>query len=248
MKNIFCLLYLLVTCSYAIAQDTDEYKKVSEKSWEYHYSRLVTSEPPYNLEKIKGLIKKVSHVEKDDGYTEELVNNIYFGLSLREKFTYHMVHPESYSQNCDGFPAVPDEEKKIFGELPEVYGEYGWSDRQLKFFTANRDSVLAYIKFYVTKEKHIALNYKQVIADVNGKELIPLLVSTYNIEKKDHDILTVLMLLMRDNEYPPFMVSLSFKKLYADKESSYQSFLNFNSANEELIIKRATDFYNGLHK
>ena len=75
-----------------------------------------------------------------------------------------------------------------------------------------------------------------------AKEMIPLLIKTYNINKKDHDILTVLMLLMKESEYPEFVNSSSFKKLYADETSSYQAFLSFNSENEELIIKRASDF------
>ena len=78
--------------------------------------------------------------------------------------------------------------------------------------------------------------------------MIPFLISTYNVNKKDHDILTVLMLLMLNNEYKEFMNSLSYKKLYGDKAGSYNAFLNFNVPNEELIIKRATDFYNGLPK
>jgi hypothetical protein len=36
--------------------------------------------------------------------------------------------------------------------------------------------------------------------------------------------------------------------LYANKESYYEGALVFNQANEELIIQRATDLYNGLAK
>jgi hypothetical protein len=52
------------------------------------------------------------------------------------------------------------------------------------------------------------------------------------------------MLLMKDNQYPPFLASVSYKKLYGD-ENNYQAFLQFNPANEELIIKRATEYFNG---
>jgi hypothetical protein len=108
---------------------------------------------------------------------------------------------------------------------------------------------MQWIQACVTKDRRIGLNYKQVLVDINAKEMIPFLISTYNISKKDHDILTVLMLLMKNNEYQPFMVSTSNKKLYgSDEYSSYKAFLVFNTANEELIIKRATDFYNGLAK
>jgi hypothetical protein len=60
-------------------------------------------------------------------------------------------------------------------------------------------------------------------------------------------MLTVLMNLMKDNEYEPFLLSGSYKKLYAE-ETSYQSYLTDSKANEDLIIKRATDFYNADKK
>ncbi len=52
---------------------------------------------------------------------------------------------------------------------------------------------------------------------------------------------------MKDNEYEPFLLSGSYKKLYAE-DTSYQNYLNYSKANEELIIKRATDFYNADKK
>ena len=79
---------------------------------------------------------------------------------------------------------------------------------------------------------------------MNAREMIPFLIKTYNADKKDHDILTVFMLLMKNNSYKPFMASQSFKKLYGE-EASYQAYLDFNKANEELILKRALDFYHG---
>ena len=86
--------------------------------------------------------------------------------------------------------------------------------------------------------------------------MIPLLRTIYQeATKKDHDILTIFMLLMHDNKYPPFMGSVSNRKLYGPTDPSapsadpyYGSFLDFNTANEALIIQRATDFYNGLHQ
>ena len=78
--------------------------------------------------------------------------------------------------------------------------------------------------------------------------MIPLLISTYNLQKKDHDILTVLVLLMKNNYYPPFIKSISYDKMYAGKDVYYHGSIVFNSANEALVIQRATDFYNGLPK
>jgi hypothetical protein len=160
-----------------------------------------------------------------------------------------MIHGESFSQNCDVQMPVQDEHKKIFGFLPDLFGENNWSEKQRKFFITNRDSVMSLIKEQVSKDKRIGVNYKQVLVDINAVETIPFLISTYNISKKDHDILTVLILLMKNNDYQPFMESASNKKLFgSDGYAVYDAFLNFNVPNEELIIKRATDFYNGQAK
>jgi hypothetical protein len=100
----------------------------------------------------------------------------------------------------------------------------------------------------ISKTNRVGVNYKHVIIDLNAKEMIPFLVDTYNKTKKDHDILTLLMLLMKNNEFAPFLTSTSYKKLYANEDASYGAYLTYSKANEDLIIKRATEFYNGITK
>jgi hypothetical protein len=56
-----------------------------------------------------------------------------------------------------------------------------------------------------------------------------------------------LMNLMKDGNYDPFLKSASYRKLYCEI-CNYNTYLNYNQANEDLIIKRATEFYNGLPK
>ncbi|PSL48002.1 hypothetical protein CLV51_102862 [Chitinophaga niastensis] len=245
MKKTVVFLALLATYCTCSAQESDEWKEPGKESQAYHTYREKITRPPYNLQKINTLIEQI---KSDDNENAVLNQKIYLSLSLREKFTYHVIHPESYSQNCDAMPPIPDEDKKIFAQLPDAFGEYSWSERQVKFFSANHDSVVAYISASIGRTNRIGVNFKKVITDINATEMIPLLISTYNTDHKDHDILTVLMLLMKNNEYAPFLVSPSYKKLFANQETSYQAFLNFNTPNEELIINRATSFYNGLPK
>jgi hypothetical protein len=251
MKKLYPFLLFLAAYYSSYAQDNEEWKAPGKESQAYHQYRKKITVPPYGLEKINALIphiKSKSIESDDDEALYALDQKNYLPLSLPEKFTYHMIHPETYSQNCDVSLPVPDEEKKLFAELPEIFGEYSWSERQVKFFRANRDSVMQLMRESIERSHRVGTNYKKVIVLINGKEMIPFLIDTYNRDKKDHDILTVLMLLMRDNSYEPFTGSLSYKKLYADKESTWKTYINFNTANEELIIKRATDFYNGLPK
>jgi len=246
MKKSMLTLAAFVLCMAAFSQTDDEPKKPSKASWAYESYRNKRTRPPYGLEKVLNLIKTAPSVD-DEGSTV-LPSKIYASLTLREKFTYNMVHGESYSQNCDGGIATVDEEKKIWALLPDPLGEEHWSGRQTDFFNQNHDTVVALMTESIERSHRVGVNYKNVIVEINATEMIPLLISTYNTDKKDHDILTLLMLLMLNNKYPPFMSSVSYTKLYANKESRWESYLSFNAANEALIIQRATDFYNGLPK
>jgi hypothetical protein len=205
--------------------------------------------PPYGLDRVTTLICKIESVDDTlavSGSTEALSDSSYSSLSFDEKFTYHMIHQETYSQNCEALPERLDEDNRIYGELPDYFGEYSWSRRQLDFFRDNRDSVEELMKSLIEKNGHVGGNFLEVIAGINGKEMIPFLVDAYRKGIKDHYILTTLMLLMEKNNYPEFMKSISYQKLYNLPSDSYSAYLTYNKANEDLIISRANNFYNGL--
>jgi len=206
---------------------------------------------PYGLDTVKSLMKKVKFEEDSsggDGGTEALDDKTYASLSFEQKFTYHMIHPESFSQNCDILPERKDEANRIYGHLPDIFGEYEWSERQLNFFKNNRLAVEKLMKPIIQKGNTIGANYEEAIVEMNAKEMIPFLIDYYNRQKKDHYILTVLMLLMKNNQYPEFMNSTSYTKLYGSEDGEYSAYLVYNKANEDLIFKRAMNFYNGLSK
>jgi len=206
--------------------------------------------PPYGFDKVKELITQIKW--QDDSLDEMrgtivLNGKDYASLSFGEKFTYHMIHPESYSQNCNAMPERMDLDKRIYGQLHDLFGEFHWSERQLSFFKDNRDTVLQLIKTLIEENHKVGENFMEVIDEMNAKELIPSIIDCYNKqENKDHYILTLLLLLMKQNEYPEFMNSISYKKLYTLKEDTYTAYLVYNQANEDLIIKRAMNFYNSL--
>lgn len=243
MKKYYFFFLTLVLFFSSSAQDDTTWKEPSKESQAYHDSRVKITVPPYSLQKVKTLAAKI---KRDDNEKEILDPKAYQSLSIREKFTYHMIHPESYNQICDAMPPFQDEQKKIFAQLPDAFDEYGWSERQIKFFKDNKDSVMKFMKESISRTKRVGVNFKNAMVEMNAREMVPFLVSTYTISKKDHDILTVLMLLMKNDKYAAFLNSASYKKLYGDEDASYKSYLNFNTANEQLILKRATEFYNGL--
>ncbi|NML41304.1 hypothetical protein HHL17_29190 [Chitinophaga sp. G-6-1-13] len=235
----------ILGCLRLSAQDGGpEWKNASKSSEAYAAYRGKLTVPPYGLAKVKALIDKTPYAEDD---SSPLSNKDYMGLSLREKFTYHMIHAEISAQNCDVRPPIQDEEKKIFGQMADGFNESVWSDRQSKFMISNRDSVMALIKESTDRSKRMGANYKMAIVEINGREMIPYIIEVYNRDQKDRDLLTLLMLLMKNNEYKPFMASQSFRKLYGEN-ADYQSYIDFNKGNEDLIIKRATDYYNTIGK
>ncbi|OQP57129.1 hypothetical protein A3860_11235 [Niastella vici] len=204
-------------------------------------------EPPYGLDRLKALIAKMESESTDKFIVAtQLDAKVYDSLSFNEKFTYHMIHPESYSQNCSILPTRTDEANRIYGQLPHIFGEFSWSSRQYNFFKDNRDSVQQLIKSVIEKNRAVGENFKKAIVIMNSQELIPLLIGIYNKEKKDHYILTALMLLMKENNYPEFMKSAFYRTLYDLKTGRYSAHLTYNNTNEALIIQQATNFYNGL--
>jgi hypothetical protein len=146
MKKLILLCLVVGICSACIGQD-DGYKEPGPASQAYHEYRAYSTVPPYGLQRVRQLIKaetvRREDPDSDDAGTDSLPEKLYETLLLREKFTYNMIYGESYSQNCDAFLAVADEEKKIYGNIPDVMGDQSWSARQIGFFKDNRDSVIA---------------------------------------------------------------------------------------------------------
>ena len=247
MKIILSLLFVLFSIAvFSQRQGAKKESKESKESQSYHDYRHRLTVPPYGILKVRALLPKIKSDEEDN---EALSTKDYESLSLREKFTYHMIHAESYSQNGNYVPPPKNEVAKIFAYIPDAFEEFAWSERQTKFLSINRDSVIALMKESMSRTKKAGINFKQAILEVNAKEMVPDIIAIYkaNTTVKDLDLLSLLMLLMKDNEYEPFLLSGSYKKLYAE-DTSYKSYLNYSKGNEELIIKRATDFYNANKK
>lgn len=202
--------------------------------------------PPYGLDKVKALIAKIIP-EEDKEMTDAGTNAIsavdFKKLSLREKFTYTMIHAELYAQNC----AIPEYQteidKKIFGTLLDGFNESSWSQRQTDFLQENRDSIMKLIQESVARSKRMGVNYKHAIVELNGWQMIPFIIDYAKRTPKDKDALTLLLLLMKRGEYNEFVKSTSFKKLYGE-QSNYYSYLNYNKENETLIFSRALNYYN----
>ncbi|MDR2121953.1 MAG: hypothetical protein LBP34_02405 [Flavobacteriaceae bacterium] len=225
-----------------------------KESRDYHEYRIGNSIPPYALSKIKnkmlkldkGLIgEEVKRIEDNGEYYFPLSEKDFSKLSVKEKFAYTMIYPENKPLTEVKEEVILDEDKKIFGNLVPVFTENGWSERQRNFLGENRKEVIGLIKESALKDRRLGLNYKIALKEMNAVETIPFLVDFYTTkDKKDRDILTLLILLMNDNKYYPFTRSNVYHALYGnDKQSLHESSIEYSKMNEEYIVKTANNFY-----
>ncbi len=218
----------------------------------YHEYRMKNSEPHYSLSKINRLISKLTptypskdetQAENEKNYYLALSEKDFDKLSEKEKFTYIMINPEYRSQDYFDEIILSDEDKKIFGDLPPTINGATWSDRQRDFLKTNRNMVISLIKEYAVKDLHIGLNYKKALEEIKAKEAIPFLVDFYTTkDKKDKDILTLLLILVREGSYYPFVRSNIYRDLYGDK-SITNPYIEYSPTNEDYVIKTATNYY-----
>jgi hypothetical protein len=239
MKKTFIALLSLIICMKASPQAV---KDGNTHLFPGDPEEYTASTPPYGLDKVEKLVTQLS---REYGSSTALAPNVYTSLSLREKFTYNMIHAESYRQICS--LSLIREPNKLYAELPRL-SEYGLSQRQMDFFKDNRDSVIVLMSECIGEDRRVGLNFKNVIIDIHATEMIPLLLATYKIGKKDHDILTVLMWLMIDGKYQPFMTSVPYKKLHNSSESYYERSIDLDVGVEALILRYASDYAAVHHK
>lgn len=244
MKYFLGLLFLLSFCITSSYAQEETYYEMTKADELYREARMRKSVPPYGLHKIQGLIKAIESQQSDDADEgiEALKPQQYKSLSLREKFTYTMINPEMYSQNCAIFVPVPEENKKIFGQLMSWVDECTWSDRQMNFLRENRDSVMGLIKESTLRSKKMGVNYKDALVLIHAWESIPFIIDYYQSNPLDKDALTVLLLLMKNGEFIPFLESLNYSILY-DLDYTYEAWINYNTDNEALIVKQARAYY-----
>lgn len=238
MKKLLILLAAsLIACS-VWAQNEPMGGPASQAYREY---RTKTIEPTFSITAVK---QKIAKLKRDSDDNLKLSAAEFNRMTVPQRFTYSMIHGEQFSQNCEPMPIIVDEEKKIFAELPGAFDEESWSQQQLDFLHHNRGPVIVLIRRTMQAKHRLGVAMKQAIVELKAKELVPDAVALYKRDRKDHDILTMLNLLMRDAKYPPFMASASFKKLYGS-EANYKSSLVASRANQDLVISRALAFYRG---
>lgn len=241
MRNLLSLCLIAVAATSLFAQEGMDGPKPSSVSRKYAEYRLVNLEPKWGLAKIKTVVKGL---KEDQDMNRKVTDQVFNSWNVQEKFTYTMIHGEDFSQNCDMMPQIVDEEKKVFSHFPGAFNdEATWSERQIKFMEANRTKVIELMKTTIVAKNRVGNNFKHAIWNLNAVELIPTLVTVYSKDKKDHDILTVLLLLMKDNKFPAFLKTSTYKKLFGE-EDNWRSYVMASPA----LYKETIGLAGGLYK
>ena len=210
----------------------------------YHAYRLVCSTPTYGLARVRAIIRKLP---KPDETTAGMPTPIWSKLSIAERFTYTMIYREHWDQNCAEMPEIATEEDKIFAELPAMDDELMWSDRQVDFLKHNRAKVVALMRNTMTGEKHVGLNIKSAIVQIEAIELIPELEAAFQRNPRDLDLLTTLSVLMKDGPYRPYLSTPTYDALYGPSKD-YQSFMPWTRSAQQAILSDARAFYRSKHQ
>lgn len=248
MNKVAWMVVVGSLTSFSIAQFVKE-SDISPATRKYREYRMMRTEPPFGLAKVKALIAKIKPAKGADEDSRVLATTAWSRLSTPEKFTYCMLHGEVSSQNCDGMPWVVDEEQKIFAHPPDFSGggEENWSDRQTAFLAKNRREVVRLLRTTIREKGRVGFNLKAAIVQIDAYELIPDLVTAFDRDHKDQDILSVFALLMKDGKYKPFLQSVTYRKFYGP-DANYQAYIVGNEENQKLMISRAMGFYHSRVK
>ncbi len=241
MNRLAFALTVLACCSVVLAQDMDP-KGLTLKSRQYHDYRQVNSEPPFGLAHVKAVIAKVDKQANTD--SPAISPAMFAKLSTAEKFTYCMLHGDVFDQNCNGMPPFLGEEQKIFAfPCAPFWDQMKMSPMQASFLKAHRTACIGYIRTTMNSTHWCGPNLNAAIIDLKAYELIPDMVKLFNRDHKDQDLMSTFCVLMKNANFPEFKKSITYKKLYGDPDNSYKSFIDGNSANQQLCIKRAMDYY-----
>jgi len=212
----------------------------------YYQMRDSLTYPSFGFQKIQELIRDpLDKLPKDYAPIDFNIGISaldFANLSTSEKFTYCIINPEIFSQNCAEPIYFNQPEKKIFPRLIAYYPSQDWSDRQLSFFKKNKPEVLSLFEHTLHEKQHFGINLKGFLIEANAWEEIPFLITYYRTQPADNDILTVLLVLMKNASYRPFLTSSLYNRLYLH-EDYFTNWIPASKTNVKEILLLAEQYY-----
>lgn len=249
---ILLQLILFLQCLYGLAQQPDpaKIKKENIKITDLNDYTVTTC---FQSEHLESLMKKTwkKNSISDSGFffrETRLADDDFVSLTASEKFIYAHQYPESYMQSCGLYDLAKDM-SKFYANIPYLFDGTRKSERQRKSLHNNRDTTIASLKKCINFHTYIPLAYKQTILDVNTWEFIPDILrlegrmnKNNNETPKDPYIYSLLMVLMKNNDFVEFKKISIYKSLYGP-DSGYRANVNFTEAVRNQLIDMSGKFY-----
>ncbi len=196
--------------------------------------------PGFGLERVQAFIQQYKN-SRESYRNKPVSQGAYDSLSIREKFTYAMIYPERYLQNCARFTYF-FQRGKLFPRLSFGYNENTLSFRQIQFLKMNRDSVITFLDEIIQQKKSWGINIKQAIIEINGWEFIPAMMTYYRQRPDDTDVLTTFMALMAHDVFSSFTQSEYYNHLYGDPVG-YHVTVDADKTTEAFILNTTMAYY-----
>lgn len=178
----------------------------------------------FSSPKLNALMNKTPK-PKESWEAKKLSDSDLASLDVMGLVVYAHHFPEQYFQSCSRYSRATDESEKIHSILPRKGEGLTMSFRQWESLKKNRDSVIYIISHCFENEAGISDDYKQTIVGLAGHEAIPTLKKILERQPqklKDTYILTVLMLLMKNENYAPFIATELCKALYNEDNKDFR--------------------------
>ncbi|MCB0429741.1 MAG: hypothetical protein H6585_07695 [Flavobacteriales bacterium] len=164
-------------------------------------------------------------------------------LNAKDLLLYAMNHPEE-RVNMNMKISPPDNWPTLtFAYIAPTMQGRRISKRQMDALEAKRDSVVQFLKNCMPYFPVLTKSYKELVISLHATECIPeLLYKANRPYYYDTYVVTVIMNLMVDARYKPFIQSDVYKKLYG-KELNYSSFIESDKKTIDFILQTAAAFY-----
>ena len=228
MKRLAVLIVFAAGCL-ALAQTKGQDPAMKEYAYRYEITK-----PAFGLKKIEALIHR-----------NPVPESAFRSLTVEERFTYVVLHGEVFSQGCAAFPFTSPAGHKIFARAAEGLGDppnSQWSAREIRFLLRHRGEVIDLLRETIRSRNRIGANLKMAIDEVAARELVPDMLDVFERDRKDLDILTLCLIMMKDDQYQPFLESTAYRTLYGPV-SNERSSLEANRANIDAIESMARAYW-----
>lgn len=230
MNRISLLIVVVFTCLFSFGQK--ENKKDEMFSIEKYKESVILSSP--RLDSIMSNLKEnrniMSNLKKTRLVTSKsetdyspynyikLPDSVFNTLTSKEKFVYAFKYPERFLQNCSGYFSEKLDAPFLHPSLPYQMDGLILSPRQNKSLEESRNAILPYFNEVIKISENIGNDYKRVIVNLKAFECLPALMHKYDTSRiKDNYILTIGLLLMKNDKYLDFLDSDIYKLVYPEE-------------------------------